>query len=304
MIPTAIRPLVIGTRGSALALTQSNFIRQRIEALHGVQCELQTITTTGDVHLDTPLPSIGGKGVFTAELEAALRAGTIDLAVHSLKDLPTASVEGIAIGAIVGREDARDVLISRNAVRLAELPAGAVIGTSSSRRAAQLLAHRPDLQPRNIRGNVDTRIRKLESGEYDAIVLAAAGVNRLGLQERITEILDFDVMLPAPAQGALAIQCRADDAATLELLAALDDGRVRRAVSAERAFLQALGGGCSAPVAAYALDQGERIEMRGLVAAVDGSLVVRVEGTGTVPEKLGDELAARAIEQGAAELIK
>jgi hydroxymethylbilane synthase len=298
------RPLILGTRGSALALTQSNFIRGELERLHGVRCELRTITTTGDVHLDTPLPVIGGKGVFTAELESALRDGTIDLAVHSLKDLPTAPVDGIVIGAIAGREDARDVLISRSRARLHELPAGAVVGTSSSRRAAQLRAARPDFRLRDIRGNVDTRLRKVEAGDYDAIVLAAAGLKRLGFEARATESLALEVMLPAPAQGALAVQCRADDPATLQLIAALDDACARRAVTAERAFLQALGGGCAAPVAAFAVDDGRQIEMRGLVAATDGSVVVRVHGHGSAPDALGEHLAAQAVQQGAAELLK
>lgn len=299
-----MRQLVIGTRGSALALKQSGGVRRLLEQHHGLQCELRTISTTGDVQLDTPLPVIGGKGVFTAELEAALRAGTIDLAVHSLKDLPTTEVAGIAIGAISSREDARDALVSRSGLGLRDLPAGARVGTSSTRRGAQLLAFRRDLQLKDIRGNVDTRIRKLEAGDYDAIVLAAAGLNRLGLQDRASELLGFDVMLPAPAQGALAIQCRADDQETLRLLAVLDDRAVRRAVTAERAFLQALGGGCAAPVAAFASAEGATIELHGLVASLDGSGVIRVKGSGTEPGTLGEQLASRAMQQGAAEFLK
>ncbi|MEK9164492.1 MAG: hydroxymethylbilane synthase, partial [Chloroflexota bacterium] len=270
-------------------------------------------TTSGDRILDKPLPEIGGKGLFTEELENALRAGEIDVAVHSLKDLPIDDASGLTIGAICQREDARDVLIARDGSTLASLPPGARVGTSSLRRSAQLLAARPDLTLLSLRGNVDTRIRKAVGATpavapYDAIVLAAAGVLRLGLGEHISEYLPFDVMLPAPGQGALAVQCRAGDDATLGLLAAIDDPESRAAVTAERAFLNALGGGCSAPVAAYAhfplRTSHSALAMTGLVASPDGRRAVRVSGEGNDPLALGAELAQQALAQDAGELLQ
>jgi hydroxymethylbilane synthase len=254
--------------------------------------------------LDQPLPAIGGKGVFTAELEAALRAGEIDLAVHSLKDLPTASAPGLALGAIGPREDVRDVLIARDYRALADLPPGARLGTSSPRRAAQLLAARPDLNVWPLRGNVDTRVRKALNGDYDAIVLAAAGLLRLGLGQHIRAYLDLATMLPAPGQGALAVQCRAADAAVLAWLRPLDDGPTRAAVTAERSFLAELGGGCAVPMAAYAsVDSAATLTLTGLVASADGQRAVRVTGAGADPHALGAALAAQALAQGARELL-
>jgi hydroxymethylbilane synthase len=265
------------------------------------------MTTSGDRILDKPLPEIGGKGLFTEELDNALRSGEIDLAVHSLKDLPIDDAPGLAIGAICSREDARDVLISRTGRTLGTLPHGARVGTSSLRRSAQLLAARPDLTLLALRGNVDTRIRKAMQGDYDAIVLAAAGVLRLRLGANITEFLPFDVMLPAPGQGAMAVQCRAEDTATRELVTAIDDMASRAAVTTERAFLKGLGGGCSAPVAAYAQSQisnlKSQISIVGLVASTEGRRVIRVSGEGTDPESLGTELAQQALTQGAGELL-
>lgn len=303
------RTLTLGTRGSALARWQTAWVTARLcHARPGLDCQTKLFTTSGDRILDKPLPEIGGKGLFTEELENALRSGEIDLAVHSLKDLPIDDASGLAIGAICKREDARDALISRSGSTLASLPPGARVGTSSLRRSAQLLAARPDLALLSLRGNVDTRIRKAMNGEYDAIVLAAAGVLRLGLGEHIAEYLPFDVMLPAPGQGALAVQCRADDSAALELLAAIDDPDCRAAVTAERAFLNALGGGCSAPVAAYAQstihNPQSRIQMTGLVASPDGRRAVRVSGEGNDPLALGAELAQQALAQGAGELLQ
>ena len=266
-----------------------------------LQCELHPVTTQGDRTLDKPLPQIGGKGLFTQELEDALRAGAIDLAVHSLKDLPVEDAPGLALGAVLARADTRDVLVARWAGHLATLPPGAVVGTSSVRRQAQLLALRPDLQVRSIRGNVDTRIRKVLQGEYDAAVLAGAGLARLGLTDHIVEWLPPEVMLPAPGQGALAVQCRADDAAVLALLAALDEPAVRGATTAERTFLAALGGGCSAPIAASAhwleSDAGGW-QLAGLVATPDGRRVVRVSGSGADAAALGQRLAAEALGGG------
>jgi len=300
------RPLTIGTRGSALARRQTDWVRARLQtAWPDLECQTRLFTTSGDRILNKPLPEIGGKGLFTEELENALRNGEIDLAVHSLKDLPIDDAPGLTLGAIPVREDARDVLISRNGWTLDTLPRGARVGTSSLRRSAQLLALRPDLTLLPLRGNVDTRIRKAMNGEYEAIVLAAAGVLRLGLGEHITEYLPFEVMLPAPGQGAMAVQCRADDASVLELLRPLDDPAPRAAVTAERAFLKALGGGCSAPVAAYAISNLQSlISMTGRVASPDGCRVIRVSGVGADPIALGAELARKALAQDAGEILK
>jgi len=301
---TLTRPLLIGTRGSALARWQTNWVRAQLHiAWPNVNCQLKAFTTTGDRLLDQPLPEIGGKGLFTEELENALRAGEIDLAVHSLKDLPIDGAPGLRLGAICRREDARDVFISASGWTLATLPEGARVGTSSLRRAAQLLAARPDLTLLSLRGNVDTRIRKAMSGDYDAIVLAAAGVLRLGLNEHITEYLPFDLMLPAPGQGAMAVQCRVDDASVLDLLHPIDDYATRAAVTAERAFLNGLGGGCSAPVAAYAIaNRQSQFSLIGLVASPDGRRIIRVSGMGADPAALGTKLAQQALAQGAGEL--
>lgn len=302
-------PVILGTRGSALARWQSEWVLARLRrAWPDLQCETKLITTTGDRVLDKPLPEIGGKGLFTEELERALRANEIDLAVHSLKDLPIEDAPGLVLGAICARDDARDALISRGGWTLATLPYGALVGTSSLRRSAQLLAARPDLILLPLRGNVDSRVRKARRGDYDAIVLAAAGILRLGLVEHITDYLPFEVMLPAPGQGALAVQCRADDEATLELIAPLDDASARAAVTAERTFLSALGGGCSAPVAAYAQstigNPQSAIQLIGLVASPDGRRVIRVSGEGDAPATLGAELARQALALGAGELLQ
>ena len=312
-MPTLTRLLTIGTRGSALARWQTDeVIRQLQSAWLGLDCRTHLMTTSGDRILNKPLVEIGGKGLFTEELENALRSGEIDLAVHSFKDLPLGDAPGLIVGAICSREDARDVVISRTGRTLDTLPHGARVGTSSLRRSAQLLAARPDLTLLPLRGNVDTRIRKAMqgdpgAGEYDAIVLAAAGVLRLGLDANITEYLPFDVMLPAPGQGAMAVQCRADDATTRGLVTAIDDAASRAAVTAERAFLKGVGGGCSAPVAAYARCQRSNtqypISMTGLVASTDGRRVVRASGEGVDPVSLGARLAQQVLEQGAGELL-
>lgn len=303
-----IGELRLGTRGSALARWQTDHVAALLRAAWpDLTAEVEILHTQGDRILDKPLPMIGGKGLFTAELEAALHSGAIDLAVHSLKDLPTEMPAGIVLGAIPERADVRDAVISRGGRPLAELPAGAVVGTSSRRRAAQLLHRYPHLTLADIRGNVDTRIRKAldPDGPYDAILLAMAGVTRLEHSAVITEALPLEIMLPAPGQGALAVQCRAD-ARILELLAPLDDHAARAAVTAERAFLNGLGGGCSVPVAAHAaLTADGRLHLRGRVAAVDGSIVVDVAATGAVTdaETLGASLATEAIAQGADRLL-
>jgi hydroxymethylbilane synthase len=298
--------VTLGTRASALARAQTELVAARlVEAVPGLDCTTQVLSTAGDRSQDSgePLPSIGGKGLFTAELERALRDGAIDVAVHSLKDLPTEEDQGVAIGAVTAREDVRDCLVARVARSLVELPPGALVGTSSLRRSAQLAALRPDLEIRSIRGNVDTRVRKVLDGEYDAAVLAAAGIRRLGLESVVTEWLSDDTMLPAPGQGALAIQCRADDDVVRALLAELDDHRARAETTAERSFLRTLGGGCAAPVAALAtVTTTPRVRLQGLVASVDGRDVVRVNGEGE-PLEVGERLAEEARSLGADRIL-
>ncbi len=303
----APRTLAVGTRTSALARWQTTHVIQRLqEAWPLLQCETLDFTTKGDKTLNRPLPEIGGKGLFTAELESALRAGTIDMAVHSLKDLPVEEAYDLQLGAILKRADVRDGLVAREGWTLQSLPRGARVGTSSLRRAAQLRAARSDLNVQSIRGNIDTRVKKVLRGDYEAAVLAAAGLKRLELTSNVTEWLPLDVMLPAPGQGALAVQCRADDLATIDLLAAIDDDVTRAATSAERAFLSALGGGCATPVAAYACFRRaeSEYEMRGLVAALDGQTVLRVAGTESDPQHLAQWLAEQALQQGAAALLQ
>ena len=300
--------LRIGTRTSKLARWQTDYVAGLLQAAWpGLVCETVPFTTEGDRVLDRALPEFGGKGVFTQELERALSEGGIDLAVHSLKDLPIDQAPGMLLGAICPRADARDVLISRDGLTLSTLPIGARVGTSSVRRGAQLLAARPDLALLPLRGNVDTRIAKAMRGDYDAILLAAAGVARLGLDSFISQYLPFEVMLPAPGQGAVAVQCRADDEATRAWLHAIHDLPTAAAVTAERAFLAALGGGCAAPVAAYAeyhVHEGVGyVEMRAVVASPDGQHVIRVNGTGNDPAACGMALAQEAIAQGAPALV-
>ncbi len=304
MVKTTL--LRIGTRTSQLALWQSNFIKQQLIAVWpALEIQLETFITQGDKTLHKPLPEIGGKGLFTAELETALHNGNIDIAVHSLKDLPVENAAGLILGAISKRADVRDALISHQPQRtLGNLPMGATVGTSSLRRQAQLLYVRPDLNVQPIRGNVDTRLRKVQTGEYDAAVLAVAGLTRLGLDSHISQYLPIDVILPAPGQGALAIQCRADDAHTIDLLAPLNDAQTHTCVLAERAFLDRLGSGCSLPVGAYATVVDGNIHLDGLVGAVDGRRVIMVSGNGRHPQQLGTQLAEKAWAQGAEELLR
>ena len=307
---TTIHFLKIGSRTSDLAMWQTNHVIARLQAAWpGLACRVEPFITQGDKTLDKPLPQIGGKGLFTAELESALRDGRIDLAVHSLKDLPVEDAPGLALGAILNRAPVADGLVARNGWTLATLPPGAIVGTSSNRRRAQLLAVRPDLRVESIRGNVQTRARKVAEGQYDATILAEAGLRRLEMADLVTEWLPLETMLPAPGQGALAVQCRADDPATLALLAAIEDEGVRTAVTTERPFLQALGGGCSAPIAAYAeINRGEaegaEIFLRGLVGSVDGRTLIRVQGSGPDPAELAQQLAAQALALGAAALLE
>jgi hydroxymethylbilane synthase len=271
-----------------------------------LSCVEKVITTQGDRILNKPLPEIGGKGLFTQELEGELLAGGVHCAVHSLKDLPIESPPGLTIGCIPARADVRDAFISAKSAALRHLPQGATVGTSSPRRTAQMLAVRPDLISHSLRGNVDTRLRKAMEDQYDAILLAGAGLTRLGLERYITEWLSLEVMLPAPGQGALAVQCRADDDTTLELLAALEDRGTRQAVTAEREFLRVMGGGCTAPIAAYGMESGEHlgiIHLKARVLSPDGRQVLTVSGEGPDAAQLGADLARQAVEQGASEIL-
>ena len=305
MTSAPTRVLRGGTRRSLLARWQTTRIREQLRQ-RGVPSEEIAITTAGDRILDRPLPEIGGKGLFTEALDAALRAGAIDFAVHSLKDLPVEPAPDIVVAAVCMRGDPRDVVIARDSHTLRSLPTGATVGTSSPRRIAQLRAARPDLTVLPLRGNVDTRVHKAQRGDYDAIVIAAAGVERLGLSDTITQVLPVEVMVPAPGQAALAVQCRTEDAETRELIAALDDPDVRAATDAERAFLAALGGGCSAPIAALAeVGAGDTLRLTGLVAAIDGSKVIRVAASRPVAEAalLAAGLAEQAIHRGARDLL-
>lgn len=296
--------LIFATRPSALARWQTRYIIQQIQAhWDNLICQERLITTTGDRDLATALPEIGGKGLFTYELEQALREGRVQVAVHSLKDLPTQKTPGLTIGAIPQRTDVRDVLVCPAGLTLEELPQGAMVGTSSNRRQAQILAYRPDLHIQPIRGNIDTRIRKTLEGQFDAIILAAAGVIRLGLQKHITQYLPLEIMLPAPGQGALGVQCREDDEQTLRWLSAIEHQATHRAVSAERAFLSGLGGGCSLPVGALAVVQGEEITLQGVVVSPDGRHILRLTEKGDDPNRLGQDLAQQAIERGAGAYI-
>lgn len=300
--------LIFATRPSALARWQTQWIIHALKNIHrDLVCEEKVITTQGDKILDKTLPEIGGKGLFTQELESELLSGLVHCAVHSLKDLPVEIPARLTIGCIPIRAEARDAMISAKHYTLETLPTGASVGTSSLRRSAQLLALRPDLHTESLRGNVDTRVRKALEGHYDAIILAGAGLTRLGLEKHVTEWLSMEVMLPAPGQGALAVQCCADDQSTLNLLAGIEDDSTRRCVNAERAFLQALGGGCSVPVAAYATTNSvpsSMIRLTGLVISADGKTIVKVTGQGADALQLGNALAKQAIENGANEILK
>jgi hydroxymethylbilane synthase len=298
--------VVVGTRGSPLARRQTALVIELLRtAWPSVECEERVVVTTGDRTQQSgePLPEIGGKGLFTAELERGLAVGELHLAVHSLKDLPTEDAPDIAVGAVCLREDVRDCLVSRDGLALAGLPDGARLGTSSLRRSAQLRVLRSRLVLDSIRGNVDTRIRKVRDGEYDATVLAAAGVRRLGLEDEVAEWLEPETLLPAPGQGALAVQCRAGDEQLLELLAAVDDPEARATTTAERTFLRALGAGCAAPVAAHArrLEAGD-VSLSALVSSPDGGHVVRVTGEGE-PVVVAERLAREALAGGADRIL-
>lgn len=301
---TALK-LRLGTRASALARWQANWVATQLQA-QGVEVELVPITTRGDTSSQPSLAAVGSPGVFTKELQRALLDGHIDLAVHSLKDLPTDAVPGLVLAAVPEREDVRDVLVSREGRRLAELPPGAIIGTGSLRRRTQLLHARNDLQMRDIRGNVDTRLEKLDAGQYDAIVLALAGLRRLGLERRVSEVLPPEICLPAVGQGALGIEAREDDEVTRTALQTLDHAASHAAVIAERALLAAISGGCLAPVGAWAtLAADGRLHLRAVVLSLDGQTRLAAEGYSAESDqaKLGADVAAQLLAFGAAELI-
>jgi hydroxymethylbilane synthase len=304
--------LVIGSRGSKLALRQAEIVKTELGRLNPeLDVRVEIIKTSGDVKTE-PLSVIGGKGVFTKELEDALLAGDIDAAVHSLKDLPTIIPEALTIAAICKREDPRDALVLGRALKnianpsIESLPNGAVIGTSSPRRLAQLRHRRADLVFKDLRGNVDTRLRKLDEGQYDALVLACAGLRRLGLETRISAALPGEEMLPSPGQGAIAIEARAKDEETIATLVGLDHKFTRLACTAERFFLRRLGGGCQLPIAAYAVVRDKKIRLDGLVTDNQGKRIVRERMTGALDEaeELGMRLADRLLANGAAELLR
>ena len=303
----AIRELVIGTRGSELAVWQAEWIQTRLRELEpGLSVSLKRIKTTGDRILETPLAMIGGKGLFVKEIEEALIRAEIDLAIHSMKDVPTQLPDGLEILSIPAREDPRDALISREGDVLQNLPSGARIGTSSLRRQAQMLHARPDFKVMMLRGNLDTRLRKLDAGEYDAILLAAAGLRRLGLEQRITEFLSYDVCLPAISQGALGLEGRADDQFVRTLVGRLENPAARIAVAAERAFLERLEGGCQVPIAAHATIDNQILTLHGLIATVDGARLIRGSEEGSIGQarKVGTTLAERLLSQGGREILK
>ena len=299
--------LTLGTRGSLLALTQSKWVAAELEVNGRPKVALEVIRTVGDEHLDQPLHEISGQGLFTRELDEALLSGRIELAVHSLKDLPTQLPDGLCIAAIPSRVDPRDVLVGPEDAQttLASLNKDAVVGTSSLRRTAMLRAFRSDVTARTIRGNVDTRLRKLDEGLFDAIILAGAGLTRLGLQSRATEWLERTSWLPAPGQGALAIVTRAEDADTRQLLEGLNDPSSAASVSAERTVLEALGGGCQVPIGALGVPYDKKLRLWGLVASADGRRVVRADLTGDLddPHALGHALADLLRERGAGAIL-
>jgi hydroxymethylbilane synthase len=295
--------LRIGSRGSQLALWQANHIATLLRG-HGHEVEIEVIKTTGDKIVDVPLAKVGTKGMFTKEIEEALAAGRVDLAVHSLKDLPTEIPSGFEIAAMTKRDDPRDVLCSRRYASIEALPQAARVGTSSLRRQAQLKALRPDLVIQPLRGNVDTRLGKLEAGEYDAIILAAAGLNRLGKTEVIKQFISADVMCPAAGQGALAVEVRAGDSVTLEHVAFLDNPSARAATSCERALLGRLGGGCQVPIGALAETRDGRLHLQAVVARPDGSHVLRESADGDAPVQLGESVGDVLLRRGGKAILE
>jgi len=301
-----VRPLRIGSRGSILARWQAEFVRKQLFQVSGVEAEIIIIKTAGDKMQQAPLTQIGGKGIFIKELEEALLEETVDLAVHSVKDIPTETPSRLHFPAVCRRDDVRDCLVSHKGDTLATLKQGARVGTSSLRRQAQLRHHRPDLDIRDLRGNVDTRLRKVESGEYDAIVLSKAGLDRLGWSQKITEPLSLEISLPAVGQGAIAIECRLKDTEAADILGKLDDDETRTAIIAERALLAALQGGCQVPLGAWArMERGELV-MDAVVCSVDGVQYVRQRATAPPDQaaQLGEQMAKLLAEGGARSILE
>lgn len=297
----------IATRKSALALWQAEYVKAELEKHHaGITVELVPMTTKGDIILDTPLAKVGGKGLFVKELEVAMLENRADIAVHSMKDVPVEFPQGLGLEVICPREDPRDAFVSNTIKSLADLPQGAVVGTSSLRRQCQIKALRPDLDIRDLRGNVNTRLAKLDAGEYDAIILAAAGLIRLEMPERIQEYIEPEVMLPANGQGAVGIECRTDDENIKALLAPLACQTTRIRVLAERAMNRALEGGCQVPIGSYAIVEDDQVYLRGLVGATDGSTILTDEIKGPVNNgaQLGIKLAESLLSQGADKILK
>ena len=296
----------IATRKSALALWQAEYVKARLEFFHpGLVVELVPMSTQGDKILDTPLAKIGGKGLFVKELETAMLEDRADIAVHSMKDVPVEFPEGLMLSTICEREDPRDAFVSNHFSSLDQLPQGAVVGTSSLRRQCQIKALRPDLQIRDLRGNVNTRLAKLDAGEFDAIILAAAGLIRLGFHARIAAYLPVSQSLPANGQGAVGIECRSDDAVVRALLAPLEHTATRQAVLAERAMNRALQGGCQVPIGAFAEIDGDQLYLRGLVGQLDGQQILQAEVRGAAAdgEALGQQLAGMLLAQGAGAIL-
>jgi len=296
----------IATRHSPLAMWQANFIRSELLKHHpDLIVELLPMKTKGDIILDTPLAKVGGKGLFVKELEVAILEGRADIAVHSIKDVPVDFPEGLGLTTICKREDPHDAFVSNHYKQLDELPEGAIVGTCSLRRQCQILALRPDLIIKNLRGNVNTRLAKLDAGEYDAIILAAAGLMRLGMQHRITSLIAPEVSLPAVGQGAVGIECRLDDAQTINLLKPLEDANTRIRITAERAMNLKLQGGCQVPIGSFAILENEQLFLRGLVGSVDGKEIIRKEITGhqNDAQQLGITLAEQLLACGAEEIL-
>ncbi|MFC4078410.1 hydroxymethylbilane synthase [Salinithrix halophila] len=301
-----MRTVIVGTRRSDLAITQTQWVMDRMEEALPTSWELrqERMVTKGDQILNVTLSKVGGKGLFVKEIEQALLDGRLDMAVHSMKDMPGEMPPGLTMGAVTVREDPRDCLISRTGSTLETLPENALVGTSSLRRQAQILAYRPDLRVEPVRGNLNTRLKKMMEGQFDAIVLAYAGIKRLGWEEKVTQVLPEDVMLPAVGQGALAVQCRADDHDMLEVLQRVNDSETERVIRAERTFLHAFEGGCHLPIAGYGTLEGEEVHLTGLVADPTGHPLLKGEARGTDEEEVGRRLTVDLMEQGARELLE
>ncbi|WP_078555387.1 hydroxymethylbilane synthase [Bacillus alkalicellulosilyticus] len=301
-----MRKIVIGSRKSSLALTQTEWVIDQLKKLGlPYEYEIKKIVTKGDKILDVTLSKVGGKGLFVKEIEQAMQDKEIDIAVHSMKDVPSVLQEGFTLGAVTKRVDPRDAFISKDHVSLADLPAGSIVGTSSLRRSAQLLAKRPDLQVQWIRGNIETRLRKLKEENFDAIILAAAGLERMGwTEETVTEFLEPDVCIPAVGQGALGLECRSDDEDVIALLQHLNDPDTEKAVTAERTFLHRMEGGCQVPIAAYGtIDESNQIKMSALVGSPDGKTIIQETMVGKDPVELGVAISDKLLQAGAKEIL-